>query len=146
DSENTTGRGIDTGVDLAAESRDLERTVRDGPGRPAPAPAALPAFAGYELLGEIGHGGMGVVYRARQVRADRIVALKIIKGGAAVDSQERERFRSEARALGRIRHPNIVQVYDVGEEAGCPYFSMEYIDGDSLAQKVKRDGPLPQDA
>jgi serine/threonine-protein kinase len=88
---------------------------------------------------------MGVVYRARQVQADRVVALKLIKG-AIVDSRQRERFATEARALARARHPHIVQIYDVGEEAGCPYFSMEFVAGGSLAEKARRDRPPPREA
>ncbi len=112
---------------------------RDGPALPR-------TFAGYELLEELGSGGMGVVYKARQVRADRIVALKIIKG-TALDGFLRERFRTEAQALARVQHSHIVQIFDVGEENGVPYFSMEYVAGGSLGQRLKREAlPITETA
>src|SRR5262245_15200869 len=96
---------------------------------------------GYEVLDELGRGGMGVVYRARQVKANRLVALKMILAGGHAGAGELARFRTEAEALGRLRHPNIVQVYDVGEwSAGgvslpVPYFSLEFCPGGSLDRK-----------
>src|SRR5262249_35781740 len=100
-----------------------------------PASVSVP---GYDMLGVLGRGGMGVVFKARQVRADRVVALKVIK--ATVDDDElRGRFRTEAQVLARIKHTNIVQIYDVGEERGCPYFSMEFVSGGSLAQRLQRE-------
>ncbi len=86
--------------------------------------AALPTVAGYELLAVLGRGGMGVVYAAHQVGADRIVALKTI--GAGQDEPTRERFRREAEAAARLRHPGVVEIFDVGEAEVGPYFSMEY--------------------
>lgn len=102
-------------------------------------PAFIPTFGHYQLLSELGRGGMGIVYKARQTGLDRIVALKIIRG-VADDDRAKIRFAAEAKALAKISHPHIVGVYDVGEEAGFPYFSMEYVDGDTLAQRLK-DGP-----
>jgi tRNA A-37 threonylcarbamoyl transferase component Bud32 len=101
------------------------------------------AFGNYDLLEELGHGGMGVVYKARQRRADRVVALKVIRSGPAIDAALRERFAAEARALARLQHPNIVQIFEVGEEAGCPFFSLEYVAGGTLARRLKDAGPLP---
>lgn len=101
----------------------------------------------YELLAELGKGGMGVVYKARQRRADRIVALKIIRpdrlGSLSESSQAAiiERFRKEAQAAARLQHDNIVTVYEVGEVDGCHYFSMQYVPGDSLSDRL-RAGPL----
>jgi tRNA A-37 threonylcarbamoyl transferase component Bud32 len=99
----------------------------------ADASVGLPTVPGYEIEGELGRGGMGVVYKARQVKANRTVALKMILGGGHAGSAERERFRTEVEATARLKHPGIVSVYEVGEHAGLPYFSMEYVDGGSLA-------------
>jgi WD40 repeat protein len=109
------------------------------PPLPAAPPAAVP---GYELLGELGRGGMGVVYKARQVGLNRIVALKMILAGAHAGPQELARFRAEAQAVAQLRHPNIVQVHEVGSHEGRPFFSLEFVEGGTLAQKL--DGtPLP---
>ena len=88
---------------------------------------------GYQILGELGRGGMGVVYRARQVCANREVALKMILSGEFAGSAEVARFRTEAEALARLQHPNLVGVFEIGEHAGLPFFSMEYCPGGSLA-------------
>jgi serine/threonine protein kinase len=101
-----------------------------GPYTPVPGPAAPP---GYELFEEIGRGGMGVVYRARQVQLDRVVALKLIRSGDLADPPERARFAAEARAVARLSHPNIVQVYEVGEVNGTPFLALEYVPGGTLA-------------
>src|SRR5262249_48131070 len=108
-----------------------------------PASVSVP---GYDILGVLGRGGMGVVYKARQVRADRIGALKGIKANVADDAHLRGRFRTEVQALARIKHPNIVQIYDVGEECGCPYFSMEFVSGGTLAQRLHRETMSVQEA
>src|SRR5262245_35861088 len=97
---------------------------------------------GYEILSELGRGGMGVVYQARQVRAGRLVALKMILGGAHVSADELARFRTEAEAVARLQHPNVVQVFEVGEHDGLPFFSLEFCPGGSLADRL-RTGPLP---
>src|SRR5262245_35565489 len=92
----------------------------------------LPAVAGYEVLRELGRGGMGVVYLARDLRLKRLVALKMIRGAALADPEELARFRREAEVVARLQHPNIVQIYEVGEQAGVPYLALEYLDGGSL--------------
>ncbi|HWB10388.1 MAG TPA: protein kinase [Pirellulales bacterium] len=89
--------------------------------------APLRLQAGYEILEMVGRGGMGVVYRARQVHLDRVVALKQIQGDIGAD--DLARFRAEASAMARLKHPNIVQVYDVGEQDGRPYIACEFVDG-----------------
>jgi WD40 repeat protein len=119
-------------------------------GEPTPAPAgaggrstlpgtaaagAPPALAGYEVLDEIGRGGMGVVYRARQAGLGRLVAIKMIRAPGAVPAQV-DRFRAEAEAVARLQHPNVIQIHEVGEHEGCPYFALEYAGGGSLASRL----------
>lgn len=102
----------------------------------------LPVSLGdYELLEELGHGGMGVVYRARQTNLGRDVAVKMILRGQLATAQDRRRFFVEAEATAKLNHPNIVPVYEVGEIEGRPYFSMQLIRGETLAAKIV-DGPL----
>jgi serine/threonine-protein kinase len=109
---------------------------------PAPPDAGLPRVPGYAVEEVIGRGGMGVVYRARQLRLNRPVALKMLLAGAYAGPHERERFRREAEAVASLRHANIVQVHDVGDLEGRPYFTMELVEGGSLAQKL-RGTPQP---
>jgi formylglycine-generating enzyme required for sulfatase activity len=91
---------------------------------------------GYEILGELGRGAMGVVYKARQVQPKRLVALKMILAGAHAGPSERGRFRVEAEAIARVQHPNIVQIYEVGEHAGLPFLSLEFCPGGNLAEEL----------
>ncbi len=101
---------------------------------------------GYEILGELGRGGMGVVYKAKQVALNRVVALKMILGGAHAGPDELVRFRTEAEAVAQLQHPNIVQVYDVGECEGRPFFSLEFVEGGSLDQKLNRKAQKAKEA
>jgi tRNA A-37 threonylcarbamoyl transferase component Bud32 len=105
-------------------------------------PDKAPAAPGYELLGLLGQGGMGVVYQARHVQLQRIVALKVIRAYEGPAETARQRFQIEARSAARLHHPNIVQVYEVGEFDGRPYAALEYVAGGSLAHQLA-GRPLP---
>jgi WD40 repeat protein len=100
----------------------------------------LPQVPGYEVLGELGRGGMGMVYKARQLRPQRVVALKMIRRGKTAPA-DLQRFRNEADVIAQIQHPNIVQVYEVGEQDGQPFFSLEFCGGGSLERRA-REGPV----
>ncbi|HUR53607.1 MAG TPA: serine/threonine-protein kinase, partial [Gemmataceae bacterium] len=102
-----------------------------------------PSPTGFELLGELGRGGMGVVYKARQTALNRLVALKMILGGYYAHDADRLRFMAEAEAAASVKHPNVVQVYEFGYADEQPYFAMEYLDGGSLARRLAEFGPMP---
>jgi serine/threonine protein kinase len=132
-----TARALDELSDAVVEAYRESALVA-----PLAEPAASPQSVGeYEILDELGRGGMGVVYKARHRKLQRIVALKMLLGGSFVTSEERARFRTEAEAVARLRHPNIVQIYEVGEydvEAGQsrPYFTLEFAAGGNLASRL----------
>jgi eukaryotic-like serine/threonine-protein kinase len=102
----------------------------------------LPRIPGYEFEAVIGHGGMGVVYRARHIRLDRVVAVKMLRSGDRASEKELAALVREAQAIAALRHAQIVQVHDVGELNGLPYFTMEYVEGGSLARRLEGK-PLP---
>ena len=102
----------------------------------------LPEIPGYQVLSILGRGGAGIVYCARHLRLDRMVAVKMLIGGAFTSQTEQRSLLREARAVARLRHPNIVHLYDIGDIAGRPYFTMELIEGKTLAQEIA-GAPLP---
>jgi len=114
-------------------------------GKQANGSAALPPLQvpGFEIYEELGHGGMGVVYRARQVALKRVVALKVLRGGLG---EHLLRFRAEAEAIARLQHPNIVQIHDVNLQGATPFLALEYVNGGSLAQAIRRQPQPPQNA
>lgn len=115
------------------------------PGPPAsPRRPRLRSFGGYEIEGELGRGGMGVVYLARQIELNRLVALKMLTGHYGPD--ELQRFLAEAETAAGLSHTNIAHIYEVGEHDGAPFFSMEYVEAGSLADRLRKDLPSPQDA
>jgi serine/threonine protein kinase len=131
--------------------RALRQALRTAAGSVAPpaeaadrgaGPPACPVVPGDEVLEELGRGGMGIVYKARQERPARLVALKVILAGSEAEPERRARFLAEADATARLQHPGIVQVYEAGEHAGLPYLALEYVAGGTLADRL-RAGPLP---
>src|SRR5262245_13223824 len=127
-----------------AAERTMQQTADTKPAATTGRPAV--SIPGYELLGEIGRGGMGVVYKARHLKLNRLVALKMVLSGEFARQVDLGRFNTEARRLARVQHPNIVDIYDVGEYAGRPYFAMEYVDGGTLAGHLAGRPQPPRDA
>jgi serine/threonine protein kinase len=119
---------------IGSSEERISLLLRSPPPSVTPLPHDSPAVPGYELLGLLGRGGMGVVYQARHVLLERTVALKVIRAEANPGDAGWERFQVEARAVARLHHPNIVQVYDVGVSNGRPHAALEYVAGGSLAQ------------
>ncbi len=117
---------------------EVDRTVfaRLPPEQPAARERPVPAISGYDILGELGHGGMGVVYKARQIRLNRPCVLKMILGGVHAGAEAVARFLAEAEAVARLQHPNIVQIHHIGEVDGLPFFELEYVPGGSLDRRL----------
>ena len=125
------------GTVIAPLSGDPTETVKsDGRTSPAPRERPIPSIDGYEILDELGRGGMGVVYRARQVLLNRSCVLKMILAGAHADSEAIVRFLAEAEAIARMQHPNVVQIRHIGEADGLPFFELEYVEGGSLDRRL----------
>jgi WD40 repeat protein/tetratricopeptide (TPR) repeat protein/predicted Ser/Thr protein kinase len=135
----------------AAASEASRPTVSQSPQmreRAARLSAGIPAVAieGYEIVKELGRGGMGVVYLARHLGLGRVVALKMIRAGGHASEQELQRFRAEAEAVAALQHPHIVQLFDFGQHDDLPFFTLEFVPGGSLADLLRRSGspaPLP---
>ena len=121
-------------VPISSET-SMQETLASSPSQHDTVERKAKQLGNYEIIDEIARGGMGVVYRARQVNADRVVALKLIRGSDP-DPKELERFESEAKAAAKLDHPNIVPIYDVGVIAAEPFFTMKLVEGESLSQKL----------
>ena len=131
---------------LADEEPDAPPATAALPPREKTTADDWPDIPGYKVVGELGRGAMGVVYKARQTALNRLVALKLVLAGTAAGADELFLFRREAEALGRLKHPHVVQVYDYGEYDGQPFLAMEMVEGTTLEEKV-RQGPLdPREA
>jgi hypothetical protein len=108
--------------------------------------ASTVAIPGYEILGELGRGGMGVVYKAEQIALKRLVAVKMLLAGQYAPPSARARFKTEVEAIARVQHPNLVQIFEVGEHEGRPFFAMEYVDGGDLEHKIAAQPQPPRQA
>src|SRR5262245_12483875 len=131
---------FDEGEASAVEDLLPESAQRKSP-RSANAPAVICSTNGqrcgdYELIELIGRGAMGAVFKARHVRLNRLVALKLIHHGTHASESERKRFVREAEAVARLQHPHIVTLYETGETDGQPYFAMEFVPGKTLAKTI----------
>ncbi len=138
------GSDFHTEGNLFVGGKTLVKPDADGDG--AGSGPERPVVAGYEILGELGRGGMGVVYKALQTKLNRIVALKMVLAGAHAGKDQLARFNLEAQAVAHLQHPNIIQIYEVGEHSGLPYFSLEFIDGGSLSDKTEGKPQEPLEA
>lgn len=140
DTQPPEGQTHDAAVTLPARLLTPQGvTPAEGQSGAGPCPQTI---AGYELLEELGRGGMGVVCKARQKGLGRLVALKMILHSDHASEEQRRRFFNEAEALARLRHENIVQIHEIGEHDGKPFFSLEYIEGSSLDKRLGGT-PLP---
>jgi serine/threonine protein kinase len=141
-SQGGTGTPIDTDLGETADYHPRGGTEAETPGQHRKRTDIPQSVAGYEILGVLGRGAMGIVYKARQRGLKRLAALKMILTGDHAGEQELLRFRGEAESVAHLQHPNIVQIYEVGEDDGRPFFSLEFVDGSSLDKKV-RGTPFP---
>jgi tRNA A-37 threonylcarbamoyl transferase component Bud32 len=126
---------------------DMFAPTQEPGARPRPAAEPPVAIPGYEILGELARGAMGVIYKARQSWLNRLVAIKMVRGADTAESNELVRFLIEAEAIAAVKHPNVIDVYEFGEAQGRPYLVMEYIDGGTLAKRLRAGGAFaPYDA
>jgi WD40 repeat protein len=130
------GGEISITVNDVSSEADLAARTADGATEPIRAMRTVPDLPGYQLVGELGRGGMGVVYKAMRLGLDRPCALKMILAGAHADSTMSRRFFVEAQAVARLRHPNVVQIHSIGEVNGLPYLELEYVEGGSLDRRL----------
>ena len=137
-------RDAELSLQSTLEQLTIQETTGTAAGRPIP--ADLPEIPGYEILDFLGRGGMGVVLRARHRVLDRLVAIKMPRGGDLVDEDERERFMREARSSARLHHRNICPIHEVGQVAGRPYLAMGLIRGQTLSAWAKKCQPSPRQA
>ncbi len=136
--------GEDCRIARENSTPDLKDQITSAFSGAASPDSGLPDIPGYLVLGRLGQGGMGVVYKAQQTSLNRPVALKMILTGKDARREHLVRFQIEAEALASLQHPNIVQIYEVGEFNNCPYLSLEYVSGGNLAQKLFDDPPKPE--
>ncbi len=127
--------GVISSEQVWAVYKAKERLIRD-------ARARGQRIGGYEIMGKLGEGGLGVVYKARQLSMGRIVARKVLHERWVTDDEVRKRFLVEARLVGRLSHPNLIQVFDVGRYKSTLYFSMEFVDGEPVDATLDRDGRM----
>jgi eukaryotic-like serine/threonine-protein kinase len=121
---------------------NVAATLAHSPVYRAAAGGEIPSVPGYEILAELGRGAMGVVYQARQMKPNRLVALKMILHGTHASAIDLGRFLAEGEAVAQLQHANIVQIHEIGEHAGLPFFCLEYVEGGTLAERLQV-GPLP---
>src|SRR5262249_15923266 len=133
---------------LEPSRSSVDLTTTDKPTDPYQAPAPVPdgaqdspSILGYEILEEIGHGGMGVVYKPRQLQMNRIGAVKMLRAQDLDDTTQQARIEREAKTFAQMRHPNIVDIFDIGTSEGGPFLAMEFVDGGSLKRRLKNTGP-----
>ena len=131
-----------SGSSVTADSTKLQNLTSSG----SEQHCGLPEVEGYQLESELGRGGMGIVYLARQLKLNRLVALKMILNADHSDASVKQRFLAEAEAIARLQHPGIVQVYEFGTCEGNPYFALEYVNGGSLDKKLAGQPQPPREA
>jgi tetratricopeptide (TPR) repeat protein len=131
---------------FAGEEESVAGRPKARPAQRASRKGDFPSLAGYVITGELGRGGMGVVYRAWQERLNRPVALKMILGGSLASPEAHDRFLREAEAVARLQHPNIVQVYDIGEQSGQPFLALELVEGVNLGERIRGIPQSPEGA
>ena len=134
-------RNVENQIVAFFPSSDAEKNI---PPIAPLASGALPQIVSYEVESILGRGGMGIVYRARHLKLNRTVALKMLLSGPYASPQEVARFIRESRAVAELQHPHIVQVHDVGDLDGRPYFTMEFVEGGKPRGRVGRESPTRQ--